>query len=558
MKYLVSILLFSVFGNAFAQKILKSDEDIINSLEQNLSYLASDRLAGRLMGSHGEKLAYEFLIDNFQSLGLIGKGNNESFLQPFTLNKLSFNNVSFAMSKKSFELNLTGINPTNFYPLSQSNVGKIKGKTIWLGAGNHADYVNKKSLDGKILVYKLADPNSENNKVTLENKIDTAIALGAKAVIIINQHQEVLEPDFKPFFKANFYKIPVYFLSHLNKLDTLNFDNASVELNIDTITRTLTGHNVIAFLNNKAPQTVVIGAHYDHLGYNELGGSTYRKTENEKPQIHNGADDNASGTAALIELAEIIKKAHLSKYNYLFIAFSGEEEGLLGSNYFCKHPTIDGTKINYMINMDMLGRLDSTKNTFAIDGVGTSPTWNTALAKINIDGIKPKTSESGMGASDHTSFYNIGVPVLHFFTGTHYDYHKPSDDDQLINYKGELAVLKYIYNLIYNLEQEPRLVFTKTKDTHSATGGGAGFKVTLGIMPDYLHEGKGVKIDGVTEGKPAALAGLKRGDILIKLGADEVADMQAYMKCLGKYNKGDKVKGKVVRDGAEIEVDITF
>lgn len=558
MKYLVSILLFSAFGNVFAQKMTKSDEDIINSLEQNLSYLASDRLAGRLMGSHGEKLAYEFLIDNFQSLGLTGKGTDGSFLQAFTLNKLSFNNVSFTMSKKSFELTLGGINPTNFYPLSQSNVGKIKGKTIWLGAGNNTDYLNKKNLDGKILVYKLADPKSENNKVSLENKIDTAIALGAKAVIIINQHQELLEPDFKPFFKANFYKIPVYFLSHLNKLDTLNLDNASVELNIDTITRTLTGHNVIAFLNNKAPQTVVIGAHYDHLGYNELGGSTYRKTENEKPQIHNGADDNASGTAALIELAETIKKAHLSKYNYLFIAFSGEEEGLLGSNYFCKHPTIDSTKINYMINMDMLGRLDSTKNTFAIDGVGTSPTWNTALAKINIDGIKPKTSESGMGASDHTSFYNIGVPVLHFFTGTHNDYHKPSDDDHLINYKGELAVLKYIYNLIYNLEQEPRLVFTKTKDTHSTTGGGAGFKVTLGIMPDYLHEGKGVKIDGVTEGKPAALAGLKRGDLLVKLGADEVADMQAYMKCLGKYNKGDKVKGKVVRNGAEIEVDITF
>jgi hypothetical protein len=558
MKYLVLILLFSLFGNVFAQKIIKSDEDIINSLEQNLSYLASDRLAGRLMGSHGEKLAYEFLIDNFQSLGLIGKGNDGSFLQTFTLNKLSFNNVTFAMSKKSFELTLGGINPTNFYPLSQSNVGKVKGKTTWLGAGNNADYLNKKSLDGKILVYKLADPNSENNKVSLENKIDTAIALGAKAVIIINQHQEVLEPDFKPFFKPNFYKIPVYFLSHLNKLDTLNFDNASVELNIDTITRTLTGHNVIAFLNNKAPQTVVIGAHYDHLGYNELGGSTYRKTENEKPQIHNGADDNASGTAALIELAEIIKKAHLSKYNYLFIAFSGEEEGLLGSNYFCKHPTIDSTKINYMINMDMLGRLDSTKNTFAIDGVGTSPTWNTALAKINIDGIKPKLSESGVGASDHTSFYNIGVPVLHFFTGTHYDYHKPSDDDHLINYKGELAVLKYIYNLIYNLEEEPKLVFTKTKDTHSTTGGGASFKVTLGIMPDYLHEGKGVKIDGVTEGKPASLAGLKRGDLLIKLGADEVADMQAYMKCLGKYNKGDKVKGIVVRDGNEMEVNITF
>jgi C-terminal processing protease CtpA/Prc len=210
-----------------------------------------------------------------------------------------------------------------------------------------------------------------------------------------------------------------------------------------------------------------------------------------------------------------------------------------------------------MINMDMLGRLDTVKQTFAIDGVGTSPSWNTALANINIEGIKPKTSESGVGASVHTSFYNIGIPVLHFFTGTHYDYHKPSDDDNLINYKGELSVLKYIYNLIYNLDQEPKLVFTKTKDTQSSTGS-TSFKVTLGIMPDYLHEGKGVRIDGVTEGRPAALAGLKRGDILVKLGIDTVDDMQAYMKCLGKYNKGEKVNAIVVRDGKEMEVEITF
>jgi len=557
MKYLLSILLFSLFGNLFAQKLIKTDEETINSLEQNLSYLASDRLEGRLMGSRGEKMAYEFLIDNFQSLGLAPKGTDGGFLQAFTLNKLSYNNVSFSMKRKSFEKLLGGINPTGFYPLTESNIGKISGKTIWLGAGNTADYLNKKHLDGKILVYKLADKNNPNNKIGLETKIDTAIALGAEAVIIINQNTDVLEPEFKPFFRNHFYKIPVYFISHVNKIDSVHFDNASVDLNIDTITRTLTGHNVIAYLNNKAAQTVVIGAHYDHLGYNELGGSTYRRSENEKPQIHNGADDNASGTAALIELAEVIKKAHLSNFNYLFIAFSGEEEGLLGSNYFCKHPTIDTTKINYMINMDMLGRLDTAKQTFAIDGIGTSPTWNTALNNISIEGIKPKTSESGVGASDHTSFYNIGIPVLHFFTGSHYDYHKPSDDDNLINYKGELAVLKYIYNLIYNLDNEPRLKFTKTKDTHSSTGSSS-FKVTLGIMPDYIYEGKGVRIDGVTEGRPAANAGLKRGDLLIKLGADEVTDMQAYMKCLGKYNKGEKTKAIVVRDGKEMVVEIMF
>ncbi|MES2380538.1 MAG: M20/M25/M40 family metallo-hydrolase [Bacteroidota bacterium] len=562
MNYLYNKLSASVFillalvSQTKAQSIQKSDDDIINSLQQNISYLSDEKLEGRLMGSRGEKMAYEFLVDNFQSLGFVAKGTNGSFIQTFSLNKLSYNNVNFSIKKKSYEQVFKGLNPIEFYPLTQSNIGKIKGKTIWLGLGEAADYVNKKNIDGKIFVIKLGAPNISTKP--LEDRIDTAIKLGAEAIVIVNQYQDILEPEFKPFFKPNFRKVPVYLFTHKTKIDTLNFDNATVELNIDTVTRSLEGHNVIAYINNKAPNTVVIGAHYDHLGYNELGGSTYRRTENEKPQIHNGADDNASGTAALIELAEIIKKANLRKNNYLFIAFSGEEEGLLGSNYFVKNPTIDISKVNYMINMDMVGRLDSTKNTFSINGVGTSPIWREALRVVNVKGLNaPITTESGSGASDHTSFYNMDIPVLHFFTGSHYDYHKPSDDHDLINYKGEMNIIKYIYQLVYNLEKVDKLTFTKTKDTdHSGTA--SSFKVTLGIMPDYLYEGKGIKIDGVTEGKPAANAGLKKGDNIVKLGSYTIADMTSYMETLGKFNKGDKTTITYIRDGKTIEANVTF
>lgn len=317
----------------------------------------------------------------------------------------------------------------------------------------------------------------------------------------------------------------------------------------------ITGHNVVGFIDNKAQNTIILGAHYDHLGYNEYGGSTYRGEKDEKPQIHNGADDNASGTAALLVLADALSKNEFKKNNYLFIAFTGEEEGLLGSNYFCKHPTIDLTKISCMINMDMVGRLDTVKNIISIGGYGTSPAWGKLLGMMPAEHFKIKFDSSGTGPSDHTSFYNVGIPVLFFFTGTHSDYHKPSDDENKINYTDELRIVKYVYSLIGKLDNEPKLTFTKTREDSSSK---VSFKVTLGIMPDYTYEGKGVSVDGVTEGKPASKAGIKRGDIIIQLGEIKTDDMQTYMKALSKFNKGETTKVHVQRN-SKIEIfDITF
>jgi hypothetical protein len=318
---------------------------------------------------------------------------------------------------------------------------------------------------------------------------------------------------------------------------------------------TITGNNVVGYIDNKAKYTVVIGAHYDHLGYNEYGSSTYRPTDStEKAMIHNGADDNASGTAALIELSGLLSQSTYKQHNYLFIAFSGEEEGLLGSNYFAKHPTIDTAAMAYMINMDMVGRLDSIKQSFAISGTGTSPKWENTLNKVNTP-LKVKYDQGGTGASDHTSFYYINIPALHFFTGTHYDYHKPSDDEEKINYKGMTQVITYIYALVGLLDGENKLPFTPTaQDTTEKIS----FKVTLGIMPDYLFDGKGVRIDGTTPGKPAAKANLMRGDIILKLGDTNTTDMQSYMKCLKTFKKGDTTTILILRNGEEKTLDITF
>ena len=292
----------------------------------------------------------------------------------------------------------------------------------------------------------------------------------------------------------------------------------------------VTGRNVAGYIDNGGVYTVVIGAHYDHLGYGSEG-SLYRG----EPAIHNGADDNASGTAALIQLARILK-AKRSLYNFLFLAFSGEESGLWGSNYFSKNSTVSLDSVNYMINMDMVGRLNEEK-ALAISGVGTSPVWNETLEKVNKDSLKLVMSESGVGPSDHTPFYLENIPVLHFFTGQHEDYHKPTDDEHKINYEGLVKVIRYIERLVVTVNKEEKLTFTKTQDS---SGNSPRFSVSLGVVPDYLYDGEGMRIDGVTDGKPAAAAGMKRGDIVIKLGDSTIVDMMSYMRALSGFKSGDK------------------
>ncbi len=324
--------------------------------------------------------------------------------------------------------------------------------------------------------------------------------------------------------------------------------NPHEEAIIGTDGEGITGRNVVGFIDNNSENTIVIGAHFDHLGMGGQG-SLHRGDS----AIHNGADDNASGTAALVALARILKHEE-HKSNFLFIAFSGEENGLWGSNYFVKNPTIDLSKVNYMINMDMVGRMNEEK-TLAINGVGTSPSFVPALDLANADSLKLVTSESGVGPSDHTSFYLQDLPVLHFFTGQHVDYHRPSDDSDLINYDGLLLVVKYIDRLVSQLDTEPKLAFTKTKDSN---GDSPRFTVSLGVLPDYLYDGKGMRIDGVSEDKPAQAAGLMKGDVVVQMGDSTIVDMMSYMRALSSFQKGDEVLLGYERNGEKKEVKVVL
>ena len=310
---------------------------------------------------------------------------------------------------------------------------------------------------------------------------------------------------------------------------------------------TITGTNVLGYIDNQAENTIIIGAHYDHLGYGGEG-SLYK---GEKA-IHNGADDNASGVAVMLDLAGKLKGVNTAN-NYLFMAFSGEEMGLLGSNYFAKNPTIDSKAVSYMINMDMVGRLKQD-STLAVYGTGTSPIFKQVLSSHN-EKFKLIENESGVGPSDHTSFYLIDIPVLHFFTGQHEDYHKPGDDSEKLNYEGMETISNYIFDVITDLNDNGKLAFRKTKNESEET---PRFKVGLGVVPDYLYDGEGMRIDGVSEDKPAQKAGLQKGDVVIKLGDSTVTDMMSYMRALSVFDSGDSAKVTVKRDGKPLEVNLNF
>ncbi len=308
------------------------------------------------------------------------------------------------------------------------------------------------------------------------------------------------------------------------------------------------GKNVVAFLDRGKENTLVLGAHYDHLGYGPEG-SLY----SGPPAIHNGADDNASGVALLLAFAEGLKDLS-GNYNYMFIAFSGEEKGLWGSNFFAKNPMINLNNVNAMLNFDMVGRLNPSKQ-LAVYGTGTSPSWKTLLSTHNTFQLSIKEEASGVGPSDHTSFYLQDLPVLQFFTGQHEDYHRPTDDFDKINFDGMHTLYQYVMSIMIDMADDPKLTFTKTVDSSNDT---PDFKVTLGVIPDYLFNGKGMRIDGVREGKTASTAGIEDGDIVVQMDDLEIIDMMSYMKALGAFEKGQTIDVKVNREGNIITKTVTF
>ncbi len=544
MKLFSALLIFSAPYFAAAQKLKKQDKIVVENLRAEITYLASDKLEGRRTGTSGEKLAYEYIEDAFKNIGLEPKGEDNSFIQPFEMNegKEILPATHFIMNDSSLSLR------KDFFPLLFSANGSVEAVT--------SPAFSEKGMPWFWDVKDIVEKNKSNPHFDIDNEIkDKAVNIalkGATALIVYNSGDNDDNIHFNAKEKTEAVKIPVIFITQ-NIAKNYVINNSSdckINLKVALGDKKRVGHNVIGYKDNRAPYTIIIGAHYDHLGYGEDHNSLYTGA----PAIHHGADDNASGTAAVIELAKMLANSKLKNNNYLFICFSGEELGLFGSKYFIEHPFPDIHSINYMINSDMIGRLNDTTHTITIGGYGTSPTWP-AVMEQKTKAFNVKFDSSGIGPSDHTSFYLKDIPVLFFFTGIHKDYHKPTDVVEKINFNGELQVIKYIYHVIDETNDKGKLVFLKTREPKME---GAHFTVSLGIMPDYSFSGKGVRADGIIDGKIAAKAGIKSGDIITKIGDHTFSDIYSYMDVLSKYKKGDATTVTVQRGSSDLTFNITF
>jgi hypothetical protein len=543
---LLIILLLATFSSV-GQKLKKADKVMITNLQAHVMYLADDKLEGRRAGTNGEKLAHEYISDQFQKAGLEPKGE-QGWLQPFEIYDGKQINGSTLLFINDHELKLN----EEYFPFVFSPASSLEAAV--------SPAVKEKGVPWFDDLKDIIEENKENPHFDLTNAIkiiaSKAHEKGATALFIYNTSGIADDLGFDSKDNSSPLVIPVVYLTAKACKQYLADESATLDIRLKTAIgdKKRTGHNVIGIIDNGAPNTIVFGAHYDHLGYGEDGNSLLRTGER---QIHNGADDNASGTAALIELARLLKLSKDKNNNYVFIAFSGEELGLFGSKYFTEHPTIDLPSVNFMVNMDMVGRLNDSTKSITIGGYGTSAAWGPVFATLSKQKyFAVKYDSSGVGPSDHTSFYLKNIPVLFFFTGLHSDYHKPTDDYNKINYTGEAFLVKYIESLVTVINTKGKMSFQRTREPAMSTT--ARFTVTLGIMPDYTFSGSGVRVDGVSDGRPAQKAGIQTGDIIVQLGSFNTGSLETYMQALSKFNKGDKTTVKYKRGEETKEGPVEF
>ena len=549
MSFFRILLLFIFFFQvqlSQAQKLKKSDRTTLAHLKEHIEFLADDKLEGRRAGTPGEEKARIYIRDQFQTIGLEAKGT-DGFFQAFPIyDGKQVNKTSF------FFVNDHELRPEKeFFPLPFSANESIEAlPAIALKESGMPWFVN---------LQEIAEENAGNPHFDLYSAIgDLAKEVqskGGSALILYNTKAKE-DLSFDPKDKTPMARIPVIYVMQEAAKKYFSDPSATLDIKLRTSVgdRMRTGHNVVGYIDNHTTHTVVLGAHFDHLGYGEDGNSMLRTDER---LIHNGADDNASGTAALIELARMLKGSKDKNNNYLFLAFSGEELGLFGSKYYVENPTVDLSAVTYMINMDMIGRLNDSSKTVTVGGFGTSPSWNSVITTGKKSAFAIHKDSSGTGPSDHTSFYRKDIPVLFFFTGLHSDYHRPTDDANRINYEGEVWIIKYIAGVIDELNsQGQKLAFSKTRETQTSTS--ARFSVSLGIMPDYTYNGTGVRVDGVSDGKAAQKAGMKTGDVITQLGDMPITSLESYMQALGKFKKGDSTRVKFTRGAETLESAVQF
>jgi len=564
---------------------------------EHVKYLASDELKGRGDGSPELDKAADYIASQFRLWGLRPMGDNNSYFQNFEI-------TTGAQIGPKTELQLNGTNlkiNEDFVPIAFSNTAEFAGPVVFAGFGITAPrlhYDDYQGIDatGKIVVVLRRQPQETDDKSPFNgpdatehagfiNKAINAKQHGARGIIFItglnHEDEEVgratraAETDDLGIPSIHAKRDPILKLfsdagkdlaAIQKKIDTdlrpqsFDFPGVSAHIATEIIRTRKTVKNVVAAITGSDStlqnEWVVVGAHYDHLGL----GDRNSLAPSQIGQIHHGADDNASGTAGVLEIARLAARNKREwKRSVLFITFAGEEIGLLGSSYFVNHPTIPLKNTMAMINMDMIGRL--TNDRLFVGGVGTSSDFKPWLDSLNkAVGLQLDYSDSGYGASDHMSFNAKKIPVLFMFSGLHTDYHKPSDTSDKINANGAIKVLSLVYLMLDRMATETgRLEYVEVQPPRpSVAGSGGGYGPYFGSVPDFRDDLTGVLFADVQNNSPAAKAGLKQGDLLIEFDGKPIQNLYDFTYALRSKKPGDVVPVVVKRSGQNVKADVAL
>ncbi len=523
----------------------KADTSCIPRLRRDIILLTADSLEGRRTGTIGGQKAANYIIKRYTDEGIAPFLGNYRHDFRFNYGREYADTPRLSINEKALVPNI------DFFPLPFSASKNIR-----------AEIVLEFNQQNKIWLIPVYESESqamtphfdwEKNMYEMARRAQEA---GASGVIFYDN----LGSRYEPFYNANSrydpLNIPIAFLNHeafIGHVRKSMINSARIELNVSLRHAARKGTNLAAFINNHAANTIVVSAHYDHLGFGEDANSLDPAARYQH-KLHPGADDNASGVSAVLELARWANNNRkLKNFNYLFINFDGEEIGLYGSRIMIRDEHLDSSSIACMINLDMVGRVDPFTRKLILGGIGTSPEWN-ELPSPTDNYLRITVDSSGRGPSDHTNFFNVGIPVLFFYSGIHNDYHMPSDVPEKINYVGESYVINYIEEIIQNIDSrktKPRFTSYRTSSL-----GNVLVRVTLGIIPDYTSTEGGLRVDGTIEGKSAAKAGMIRGDIIVRIGNYPVQSMQSYMEAMNNFYPGDQITVNVLRDGREISIPV--
>jgi Peptidase family M28/PDZ domain len=581
-------------------------------LRRDLQFLAADECEGRGPTTQGITRAATYIAAEFKKAGLAPGGTDGTWFQPFTIPANRLLEPASISLRGPLGQSITLRQGTHFNPMGLSSSGAFKDVgVVFAGYGisvssKEVQYDDYQDVDvgGKVVIVLRDTPNADNRYVTfdgrnrrlhgsLTRKMEKAEKNGALAIFFVNDADTAKDgDDLMDFAYLSAIvggpppKIPAFHVRRAVLEQMLASSGAptltSIEEGIDrdrkprsvsltgwkatfavkTKRDTITLKNIVGVLPGKGPranETVVIGAHYDHLGYGSFGSMARLK----KMVIHNGADDNGSGTVSIIELARrFARQPDRQGRRLVFIAFSGEEMGLLGSRHYCRHPLFPLDKTVAMLNLDMVGRLRKDEKTggdkLVVYGTDTAKTFASLLDQFGkgrgFQLLRPASSTITFGQSDHASFYREKVPVYFFFTGNHPDYHSPTDDADKINIAGVCKVCDLVEALAAHIATAPdRPEYVKVK---SRGGVGQRPRVSLGIRPEYGDDRPGVLISGIADGRPAARAGIKEGDRIVEMGSKPIKNLEGYMVFLNGHKSGDTIEVGVMRDKKKLKLKV--